>query len=176
MPKKSPNQLNKHGKAFENMVNDAFRPLEIKYPIVWERVIDSAAANNLIRDAESDFRLRIKSEQAGRPFEFLVECKASVLENSFNRCFRSLIKKNQLPLMRKAARAGCACIYLFHSVNNKEIEVWSMKQLKDAYYAKRTVLDQQPLYVLEQKNLPKFAERWVTRPAAFVSTVLGEYA
>lgn len=175
MQKKSPSQLNKHGKAFEKIVSDAFSPLETKHPIVWERVIDSAAAGNLIRDAEADFRLRVKSENPGQPFEFLIECKASVLENSFNRCFRSLIKPAQLPLMRKAARAGCCCLYLFHSVNNREIEIWSLKQLKEAYYAKRTKFEGQPLYVLEQKDLPNFALRLVTRTKAFIN-LLGEFA
>lgn len=172
-----PRDLNKHGHEFEGLCNDAFNPLEKKYPIKWERIIDSRAAGNIIRDAEGDYRLKISAKQiagAGLSYDFVIECKASVVENSFNRCFRSLIGSNQLALMRKEARAGAVCIYLFHSVNNREIEVWSMKQLRESYYEKRTEFTGEPRYIVEQSNLKKFAERWVSNPQGFIS-ILGEY-
>ena len=98
-----PKVSNKHGHEFEGLCHAAFNPLEKKYPIKWERIIDSRAAGNIIRDAEGDFRLKINERQlAGLSYDFVIECKASVVENSFNRCFRSLIGSNQLALMRKA--------------------------------------------------------------------------
>lgn len=170
-----PKDSNKHGHEFEGLCNAAFNPLEKKYPIKWERIIDSRAAGNIIRDAEGDFRLKINERQlAGLSYDFVIECKASVVENSFNRCFRSLIGSNQLALMRKEARAGAVCIYLFHSVNNREIEVWSMKQLRDSYYEKRTEFTGEPVYIVEESNFKKFAERWVVNPQQFIS-ILGDY-
>lgn len=170
----SPRDLNKHGKEFEKLCDSAFGPLETKFPIIWERILDSASVGNVIRTAEGDFRLRVRSPDQGQIFEFLIECKASVVENSFNRCFRSLIKPDQLPLMRKHRRAGVVCIYLFQAVNNKEIEIWTLKQLKDAYYEKRKAFTDEPRYIMDQGNLKKFAERLVSNPKGFITSVLGD--
>lgn len=172
MKKPNPSELNRHGKVFERMVDDAFNPLDKQYPITWERVIDSAAAGNIVAAVEGDFRLKIKSENPGRPYHFVIECKASTQESSFNRNFRSLIKKGQFPLMRMSVRAGAIGLFLFHAVDNDDVELWDFAQLKEPYYDKRKPFNGQPRYIIGRKNLPAFAEKVVTRPKAFVTDIL----
>lgn len=163
-----------HGKRFEKKLSDAFKPLVKKHPITLERIMDSAAAGNIIRASEADFRLMIKSKSTFRPYHFLIECKASVNHEVFNTGFRSLIKKGQLPLMRIASRAGSGCLYLFESLITNEVEVWDARQLYEAYYQKRVKFHGVPKYVVASANLPIFAARWVESPETFMREVLGE--
>jgi hypothetical protein len=164
---------NSHGKAFENMTNSAFGPLHLKLPMTWERIIDSAAAGNFIAAREGDFRLRINSGVRGQPFEFLIECKASVLDDTFAKCFKRLIGEKQLPKMRLACRAGAIGLYLFHSVNTHEIEIWDFRQVAKAYYEKRTKFEDVPKYLVSEMNYSYFANQLCSKPAQFIRDVLG---
>jgi len=172
-PKLKPNQLNIHGKKFEKLTNSVFHPLRLQLPIKWERIVDSAAAGNFIEARASDFELSVKSGQAGQPYRFLIECKASDQEATFAKCFKSLIKKKQLPKMRLAVRAGAIGLYFFHSVKTGEIEIWDFSQVKKAYYAKRTKFEDVPRYVVTVANFPIFARRVCQDPARFVRDILG---
>ena len=170
MPK--PSDLNYHGKQFEKLIDKAFCVLDKQFPITWERIIDSAAAGNIVAATEGDFRMKIASNYAGRPYSFVIECKASNVENTFNRCFRSLIKKGQFPLMRMSVRAGAIGLFLFYSVQNEEMEVWDFNQLKKPYYEKRKPFDGQPRYIVAKPNIETFALNLVRHPAQFLDRVL----
>lgn len=139
----------------------------------WERIIDSAAAGNFIESREADFKLRIKSERRGCPFEFLIECKASNQETTFAKCFKSMIGKKQLPRMRLAVRAGAIGLFFFHSVTTDEIEIWDFTQVSKAYYEKRTPFEEVPRYVVTVLNYSVFAKRLVQDPDRFIRDILG---
>lgn len=128
-----------HGKAFEKLVHDAFRSLYETYPILWERVLDTHDAGNIVRKADSDFKLMVKSDTPGRPWLYHIECKASIRFNSLTDggARRSLIKPDQIAKLRLAIRAGAGALILFHSVNQGIIEVWGAQKVIEAWGKKR---------------------------------------
>lgn len=115
-----------HGKAFEKWLHDEFRGLHAKYPIRWERVVDTHDAGNLMGAVDADFKLTINSGLSGRPWVFYLECKASVKFQSLSapRALRGLVKGPQFSRLRLAQRAGALSIILFQEVATGKIEVW----------------------------------------------------
>lgn len=129
-----------HGKKFEKLVHDAARHLPEKYPILWERVIDSHDAGNLVRAADCDFKLVIRAgppseEQLGRPWLYHIECKASTKYNSLadKGAVKALMKPGQIAKLRIARRAGVGGMVWFHSVSRGLIEVWNAVKVTEAY-------------------------------------------
>lgn len=161
---------NIHGKNFEKAVNEAFKPLPTKYPIRWERVVDSHDVGSLIRASDCDFKLTVKSESYGRPYLFYIECKASINYTSLTNggALRQLIKPNQVAKMRLAARAGCAILYFFNSVLENTVEVWNGKQINEAWEQKRTEFNGEPITLVVKKQLNVLALDLVTKPERFV--------
>lgn len=155
-----------HGKKFEKLVHEAFKNLPAKHPILWERVIDSHGAGNLIRKADCDFKLIVPGVTPGQPFVFFIECKASVKYNSFTDggALRQLIKPDQVAKMRLAMRAGVTGLFLFHAVMTDTVEVWDAHEVCKAWALKRTKFEGVPLKSLHLKEVPAFARKLVTNP------------
>lgn len=152
-----------HGKAFERDLAEVMLPLVKKHPIVWERVVDSAYAGNVIRDADCDFKLTVCGADIGKPYVFWIECKASEKSETFSENFRDLVKTNQLALMRLGERAGVCCFYMFRSEITDRIEVWSMQDIAAWYYLKRSKMLSEPKFIL-MDDLTWFAREIVTNP------------
>lgn len=170
---KSPEAVDvSHGKAFERLVHNVFSKMHLTYPMEWRRVIDSAAAGNIIQKADGDFELTVAGERYGSPYRFRIECKASIVEETLARNFRSIIKVHQSAKMRLAARAGICGIYMFHAVRNNEIEIWSSRHVDREHPNKRKPFNGRPAVVVSDANFPVIALKWVKNPAAFVQLLI----
>ena len=163
---------NIHGKQFEKYVNDIFTPLFTQYPSHWRRIIDSASAGNLIEATEGDFELLLPLPERGHCLGFVIECKASTEYLSLGSCFRSALRPKQVAKMRLKMRAGMFGVYLFHSVENDEIEIWPAKPLIAAHPQKRTKFFCQPAMVIQKEKLPYVAHQWVVRPLEFLEKLI----
>lgn len=161
-----PSAKNAHGKQFERFVDGAFRPLTRIHPCEWERVLDSAAAGNVVRSADSDFKLQVNSGLLGRPWRFYFECKSSVQHDSLSSCLRSMVKPHQMAKLRLAHRSGALTFVLFEN-KDQTVEVWYAPKLFDIYNLKRVAIEEQPDYVVTRKNFGLFAKKVVTFPEAF---------
>lgn len=161
-----------HGKELERDLAAEMIPLSKKHPCVWERVVDSGTAGNIIRDADCDFKLVVRSEEIGLPFLFWIECKASVNHDTFVTGFRKLVKTNQLALMRIGERAGACGFYMFRSVKLQKIEIWSLQDIAAWYYQKRVTMLSEPKFVFADRRLPEFCEKLVTDPAHMLRKIL----
>ena len=113
----------KHGKVFEKHVHEAFRKLHLTYPILWERVIDTHDAGNIISARDCDFKL----VRDGRVMH--IECKAST---RYEHLHKSLVKPPQWGKFRLAARAGVKVKVWFHSVKTGWVEVWDWDAAQEA--------------------------------------------
>lgn len=152
-----------HGKEFEKEVHDAFRNLYNLLPILWERVIDTHDAGNVVRKADSDFKLTINSGLPGRPYLFFIECKASVVYDRLtdNGARRSLIGADQIAKMRLAMRAGVQGIFLFKSLNRSMIEVWDAAPVIEAWSKKRFKWVAEPAGEVALADLDTWAEKFI---------------
>jgi hypothetical protein len=152
-----------HGKAFEKEVHDQFRELYTSLPILWERVIDTHDAGNIVKKADSDFKLTIRSKTHGRPYLYFIECKASTVYSKLtdNGARRSLIKPDQIAKLRMAQRAGVEGRFLFKSVNDQRIEWWDAERVIEAWGKKRFNWVAQPLDTFSCDDLPKWAALFV---------------
>lgn len=139
-------------------------PLEKQRPMVFERVVDSAYAGNLIRDADCDFKLTVPGDEIGRPFHFWIECKASMVSDTFSENFRGLVKSNQLALMRKGERAGVCGFYMYRSVRLGRIEIWSLQDIAAWYYQKRVKMLSEPKFVFSNTRLKEWCNTLVDEP------------
>lgn len=159
-----------HGKKFERELSDAARDMKIvtRWPVLWERVMDSAGAGRVIRKADADFKLTVKSADHGRPYLFNIECKASTETETFAKGFRSLIKSDQSAKMRIAHRAGVIGIYLFKDAIHNMIEVWYSKVIDEAYPLKRQPLLKEPAWRVSLSNLPFVLREMCTEPDKFI--------
>lgn len=113
----------KHGKEFEKLVHEAFRKLPLTYPILWERVVDTHDAGNIISARDCDFKLVAK----GRVLH--IECKAST---RYEHLHKNLIKGSQWGKFRLADRAGVEVQIWFHSVKTGEVQIWDWKDAQKA--------------------------------------------
>ena len=161
-----------HGKKFEKYINEVMHPLHLKFRSNWRRILDSASAGNLIEATEGDFELLFPSGSRGHMIGFVVECKASKVHLSLGACFRSIVKVKQLAKMRLKIRAGMYGVYLFHSVENEEIEVWAAPPIIEAHPLKRTKFFCQPALVSSYANFPHVALEWFKDPEAFLAKLI----
>lgn len=166
-PKQAPHTI--HGKRFEQRFNAAFSALYQTYPIRWERVLDSAGAGNMIRSADSDFNLTINSGLVGRPWRFAFEAKASIRHNSLSENVKGLIKPGQNARLRILERAGVIGCFVFHSVENGDIEFWGTSSIQAHFEKRRAHFTGAPAYVVKVKNLDEMALRIVRDPQWFVN-------
>lgn len=152
-----------HGKAFEKAIHEAVRNLNATLPIMWERVIDSHDAGNLIRNADCDFKLTVKSSSPGRPWVFHIECKASVKFPSLasNGARRSLIKGDQIGKMRLCERAGAHGIFLFLDVRAGVVEVWDAPAVIEAWGKKRYNWVAQPSQRFRLEQATEWFKRFI---------------
>jgi len=153
-----------HGKEFEREWAEAFAPLYKSYRCRFERVLDSASAGNLVRKADSDFKLQVESGLYGRPYSFYVECKASNAGKPFANYYRSLVKSSQNSSLQMAARCGAIAVVAYKDVLTGEIQIWSGKIINVCYPVKRVALNGSPAYHTNLRNLSGFAESWVISP------------
>lgn len=163
---------NPHGHKFERDIDGIMRPLFLKYPSFWGRVIDSAAAGNLIESVHGDFDLFIPTGERGKTFGFIVECKASTEHTSLATCFKSVVRAAQIGKMRLKLRAGLYGVYLFYSVENDEVEVWSGKVIAYAYHEKKAKFYCQPAVISSLANFPRVAENWLKNPQEFLDKLI----
>lgn len=163
---------NLHGKEFEKLVNDVMHPLFLKYPCYWARIIDSAAAGNLIEAREGDFELSFPTQDKGKALAFTVECKASSKHLSLAASFRQMLRPKQVGKMRLKIRGGFYGMYLFYSVENEEIEAWSAAPLIAAFNDKKVKFFCQPAFVVSKTNFPRMAESWVKNPQQFLDNLI----
>lgn len=158
----------KQGKIFENELTKIFRPLSLRKPIMWERIIDSGGAGNLIKGAKADFDLTIKSKFVGMPYRFQIECKASSVVNTMAGDFRDRISSHQIAEMRKAHRVGVIGFFWFKAVKTGDTEIWSAHDVCAAYHTKGKGLKLPCAYVINEKNLGRFAETLAEDPEKFI--------
>jgi hypothetical protein len=161
----------KQGKIFENELTSIFRPLSLRKPITWDRIMDSGGAGNIVGAVKGDFDLTIKSKFVGMPYRFIIECKASSVVNTFAGDFRDRIRSNQIAKMRLAQRAGVIGIFWFKSVKTGDTEIWSAHEVYDPYNATgrgRKGLKEPCAYTIHEKNLGRFAELLVADPEKFI--------
>lgn len=158
-----------HGKEFEKSVNEAFKNLYMQYPFRWERTVDSGAAGNLIRRADSDYRMLWKSPQPGQPYLLYVECKASNQGKPFENVFRSLVKGTQNASLQMARRAGAEACVLFHNMAACAIEVWRGVDINEQYFIARKPIPVGPAYKFPEVMLPEFAVWAASHPAEFMA-------
>lgn len=155
----------RHGKEFEKEVHEAFRPLYLKYPIRWERVLDTYDAGSMVRKADCDFKITVNSGIMGRPWVINIECKASRKHTSLQDggALRSLIKSDQIATMRIALRSGVLGQYWFKSVETGRIEIWKAEDVIRGWGMKNTRgprLESEP-WILKVQDLPKFGHTFV---------------
>lgn len=169
--KESPHERNKHGKKFERELSDAFKKKHLTHAIRFDRITDTAMAGNIIGKQDADFRLMARSPVPGCPYMFYLECKASVLHTTFGSCFRSYVKDHQQARLRLAMRAGAAVVYLFHSVETGDVELWAGKIIHDAWPLKRQKFYGRPFMTVHINNLELLAEQWSREPGAFLTKI-----
>lgn len=157
----------KHGKEFERICTDAFKHLYMRYNCRWERTIDSAAANAIIRAADSDFRLLVKSDRQGTPYLFYVECKASKQGKPFTSLFRSLVKSGQNASMHAARRGGAEAFVLYYDMTAETIEAHRGAAINLWYPEKRKPLQDSLVARFPRSELDTFAESVVKFPQQF---------
>jgi hypothetical protein len=155
------------GKIFESKLHNAFAPLPSKYPCTWERILDSAAAGNLVRPARADFELNVRSHSKGQPYCFYIECKASVVNHSFTVCFKEALKPTQNAGLTLGARAGSTGLVLFYSESRGEVEIWQHEKIAEAYLTPRAKI-YNPFMTISLSNLESLALKMVTDPAFFI--------
>ena len=158
----------KQGKLFENELSNVFRPLSLRKPIMWERIMDSGGAGNLVRAAKADFDLTIKSKFVGMPYRFQIECKASSHVNTMAGDFRKRISAHQIAEMVKAHRVGVIGFFWFKAVKTGDTEIWSAHEVCAAYHVKGKGLKLPCAYTINEKNLGRFAESMVSDPEKFI--------
>jgi hypothetical protein len=162
----------KIGKDFEKFVDPIFRALMLEMPLYWSRLTDSAAAGNLIGAKEGDFELTFPLGPRGHSLAFTVECKASAVHASLASCYKDAIRSGQAGKMRLRVRGGFYGVYLFYSVENEEIEVWSHAPLLAALYMKRVKFYCRPAYVIDKGNFPVFARMWASNPQEILDKLI----
>lgn len=165
-----------HGKAFERDLSSAFEKLSLAYACRWERVLDSGSAGNLVRNADSDFKLMVRAgaeaeDRQGRPFVLYIEAKASNQGIPFGRCFRSLVKKNQNASLQMVRRSGACAVVFFHNIPTARIEVWRGQDINANYPNFRKPMSEVPAFAMPDYLLPKFAEELVKNPAGYFSHI-----
>lgn len=160
-----------HGTAFEKRTEKTFEPLLREHRMLWERVVDSKAAERLIGPAACDYRLRLPSSLAGAPYTFEIECKASIKYDSLAQCFRQMLRDGQVPKARMAEYAGSCTLYFFHAVQLEEIEIWHGPILHKPYYVPRAKPTAGPITVIPVSDYAKFAVALVTHPQRFLDRV-----
>lgn len=163
-----------HGKKFEaDLKSEVFEGLGNQLPIYFERVMDSHEAGNIVRKADADFKLTITTAVKGRPFHFWIECKASIVHDTFATCFRisDFLKPDQVARMRIGERAGAKAVYLFRNVKENRVEVWNGKTIHEEYMNKRQKFFGEPAYELHFKNMRAWALSICTDPQTFLDTL-----
>ncbi len=168
----TPRERNLHGHKFEKFVHEHFRNIFLTKSVEWRRVMDTAGAGNVIAKADGDFNLVVNGPSYGRPFYFRAECKASILEETLARNFRTIIKPHQSAKMRLAARAGICGIYMFHAVQNDEIEIWSARRLDAEHGNKRKPFNGLPAIVVSSENFKHVVTQWVEDPQGFLDKLV----
>lgn len=153
-----------HGKELERDCTAAFGDLYKSFPCRWERTLDSGAAGNIVRNADSDFRLLVRSNWSGRPFLFYIECKASKQGKLFANYFRSLVKANQNASLAAARRGGAEAFVIYRDCMYDRIEIWRARDINAAYGYKRQPMQASPIFQFDNSRLGSFALFCVSKP------------
>lgn len=105
-------------KGLEAAIKTQFAERQKRHPLLFERILDSAAAGNLVAKTPADFYVL----NAGR-FSY-VEAKFSSTADTLRSTFANAVKSHQLASARLAARAGGAYWIVFYSSVSKRFELW----------------------------------------------------
>jgi hypothetical protein len=160
-----------HGKEFEKDCTAVFGHLYMQFFCRWERTLDSGAAGNIVRNADSDFRLLVKSEWSGRPYLFYVECKASKQGKPFENYFRSLVKPNQNASLHAARRGGAEAFVLYRDLVMDQIQVWRGRDVNEYYGHKRQPILASPAFQFMNSQLANFAVLAASKPAELLAAL-----
>lgn len=167
----------KHGKEFEKRIDPFFSNLYKDHPVRWERVLDTAAAGNLVRKAESDFKFIRRSRETGAPYTFLLECKSSVDTSCpFYSNFRRFVKSGQNAAIAGMRRGGGTSIILFQRLYDKMIEIWPGRCINEGYPVLRLKLDQKASIVIPDTDeaLARFAQSLIFEAEDWCKFLEGE--
>jgi penicillin-binding protein-related factor A (putative recombinase) len=102
----------------EGKVNDWFVSAQEVRPLIFERILDSKAAGNLVKRAPADFYFLYN----GR-FAYL-EAKFSEKHVTLRSCLSSAVRPHQLASARLVQRAGGRYWFLFYSKVSEQYEIW----------------------------------------------------
>lgn len=160
-----------HGKELERDCTEAFGNLYRRFPCRWERTLDSGAAGNIVRSADSDFRLLVRSPTQGTPYLFYIECKASKSGRPFERNFRSLVKSNQNASLHAARRGGAEAFVLYRDCTKGIIQIWRAREINQIYGIKRKAMEIGPAYQFPNDKLTEFAEYCAKYPGLLLQTL-----
>ena len=105
-------------KGLESAIKALLTERQKRQPLLFERIVDSAAAGNLIGKTPADFYVL----NAGR-FSY-VEAKFSSAAETLRATFANAVKSHQLASARLAARAGGSYWIVFYSGVSKRFELW----------------------------------------------------
>lgn len=165
----------KHGKEFEAECNKHFGKLYMNYRVRWERVIDSAAANTLIKSADGDYRLLAWSGCQGRPYLIYLECKASKQGKPFKNIFRSLVKGGQNASLQMARRGGAESCVFFYNMAEETVEVWRGKDINEHYPNARKPILADPACIIPFNQLHDFAQWIANHVGDFCDLLTGNF-
>ena len=105
-------------KDLERAIKKEMELRQPRQPMIFERIVDSAAAGNIIGRTPADFYLL----HSGK-FSY-IEAKFSSTTETLRSGFSSLVKSHQLASARLVARAGGNYWIIFYSGVSKRFELW----------------------------------------------------
>lgn len=129
----------RNAKALESTIKANLVERQKKQPILVERILDSAAAGNLVARAPADFYVLHSSR-----FSY-IEAKFSETAETLRSTFANAVKSHQLASARLAARAGGFYWIVFYSSVSKRFELW------DGLYCANQRAKGSPLAIVERK-------------------------
>ena len=116
------------GKESEGIVRDALLMMQEKKRSVFVRLYDTTSAGNFLPGQPGDFIVHA----GGRGC--LLEVKSSVKHASLlDTTVRSVFSLEQVKGARLWSRSGAATLCVFHHVGKNFVEIWSMKNVVEAY-------------------------------------------
>jgi hypothetical protein len=105
-------------KGLEAAIKAELAERQKRQPMLFERIVDSAAAGNLIGKTPADFYVLHSSR-----FSY-IEAKFSSSAETLRATFANAVKSHQLASARLAARAGGSYWIVFYSGVSKRFELW----------------------------------------------------
>lgn len=105
-------------KGLEAAIKTQLAERQKRQPLLFERILDSAAAGNLVAKTPADFYVL----HSGK-FSY-IEAKFSSTADTLRSTFANAVKSHQLASARLAVRAGGSYWVVFYSSVSKRFELW----------------------------------------------------